>query len=237
MRCRALQVGAIRVVDAGMADAAHPLRRGIAARSPEVVDDDCSGHGQCRLGHERLLAERAAAPGSSWVLQQRLGPPAVPAGLRSPSGPPYSVMRGVPLSTSSGSRGVLVTSHCKEVHMTRRFLVPLALTGALLASCTVVREPAPPPKVVYREVPPPVTEVRPPPPSAAHNWVPGHYVWGDNAWRWEPGHYVTAAVRPMPPLLVEEVPIAPSPAHFYVRGHWRWNGTDWVWVRGRWISS
>ena len=34
-----------------------------AARGRELVDDDRSGHGQCRLGHERLLAERAAAPG------------------------------------------------------------------------------------------------------------------------------------------------------------------------------
>ena len=119
---------------------------------------------------------------------------------------------------------------------TPRSLISIALTGALLAGC-VVQEPARPARVVYREMPAPVAEVRPPPPSAAYNWVPGHYVWHETAWRWEPGHYVTVAVRPMPPLIVEEVPIAPSPAHFYVRGHWRWNGSDWVWVRGRWIAS
>ena len=118
--------------------------------------------------------------------------------------------------------------------MANRYLVPLVLAGSLLAGCTVVREPAP--RVVYREMPAPITEARPPAPSPASNWVPGHYVWRENAWRWEPGHYVMGAVRPLPPLIVEEIPVAPSPTHFYVRGHWRWNGTDWVWVRGRWVA-
>jgi len=79
-------------------------------------------------------------------------------------------------------------------------------------------------------------EVRPPPPSVAHNWVPGHYVWHEGAWRWQEGHYVLATVRPMPPVIVEQVTVAPSPAHVYVRGHWRWGGNDRVWVRGTWVA-
>ncbi len=121
--------------------------------------------------------------------------------------------------------------------MVRRFLIPLALMGALLGGCTVVREPAPSSTVVYREMPPPVPEVRPIAPSPPSSWVPGHYVWHENAWRWEPGRYVGGVVRPMPPPVVEEIAPPSSPAHFYVRGHWRWEENDWVWVRGRWIAS
>lgn len=122
--------------------------------------------------------------------------------------------------------------------MMKRFWLPLLMSAALAAACTtVVREPAPAPKVIYGEMPAPVSEVRPPPPAPSYNWVPGHYVWRDTAWRWEPGHYVSAAVRPVPPLIVEEVPTPTAPAHVYVRGHWRWGGNDWVWVRGRWVPA
>ena len=89
--------------------------------------------------------------------------------------------------------------------MEKILLIPLVICAAL-AGCTVLREPAPPPRVVYREMPAPIAEVPPPAPSPAHNWVPGHYVWRDNAWRWEPGHYVLVALRPMPALIMEEVP-------------------------------
>ena len=119
--------------------------------------------------------------------------------------------------------------------MARHYIIPLALASTLLVSCAVV--PVPPHRVVYREMPPPVYEAQPVAPSPTSNWVPGHYVWYEGAWRWERGHYVVGVVRPMPPLVVEEVGTAPSPRHFYVRGHWRWSGADWVWVRGRWIVS
>jgi hypothetical protein len=106
-----------------------------------------------------------------------------------------------------------------------------------LGACTtVVREPAAPPRVVYREMPPPVAEVRPAPPLPGYSWVPGHYVWRANDWRWQPGFYVQAAVRLVPPLIAEQVVPAPSFRHVYVRGHWQWGGSDWVWVRGTWIE-
>src|SRR5450432_623148 len=106
----------------------------------------------------------------------------------------------------------------------RRTLLAIAVTGALLAAActTVVREPAHPARVIYREMPPPVAEVRPPPPVAGYNWMPGHYAWRENDWRWQPGHYVQVAVRPMPPVIVEDVVVAPSARHVYVRGHWQW---------------
>lgn len=113
------------------------------------------------------------------------------------------------------------------------------LLGALLvAACTtVVPEPAPAPRVVYREMPPPVSEVPAPPPMAGYNWVPGHYAWRGDQWRWQPGYYVQAVVRPMPLVIVEPIPVPPSPRHFYVRGHGLWSGTDWVWVRGHWVEG
>jgi hypothetical protein len=123
--------------------------------------------------------------------------------------------------------------------MTKRLLLAgvISLAAALGACTTVVREPAPPPRVFYREPPPAVVEVRPPPPAVGYNWVPGHYVWREGAWRWDGGHYVQVAVRPMPAPLVEEILIAPSPHHVYVRGHWRWGGSDWIWVKGAWVQG
>jgi WXXGXW repeat (2 copies) len=120
----------------------------------------------------------------------------------------------------------------------RLLIIAIASLATLLGACTaVVREPAQPPRVVYRDPPPPVVEVRPPPPAVGYNWVPGHYVWREGAWRWDGGHYVQVAVRPMPPLIVEEVSMAPSTHHAYVRGHWRWGGNDWVWVHGTWVAG
>lgn len=118
-------------------------------------------------------------------------------------------------------------------------LLASSMVAALLAGActTVVRDPDPQPRVIYREMPPPVAEVRPPPPVAGYNWVQGHYAWRENEWRWQPGYYVQAAVRPMPPVIVEPVPLAPSPRQVFVRGHWQWGGSDWVWVRGHWIEG
>lgn len=121
----------------------------------------------------------------------------------------------------------------------RSAFLPLSLFAALfLGACTtVVRDPGPAPRVLYRDMPPPVSEVRPPPPVAGYNWVPGHYVWRQTGWTWLPGYYVQAQVRPMPPVIVEPVPAQPQHGRVYVRGHWQWGGSDWVWVRGHWVEN
>jgi WXXGXW repeat (2 copies) len=114
------------------------------------------------------------------------------------------------------------------------FAVVLLGTAMLGACTTVVRTPAPPPRVVVREMPAPITEVIPAPPAAGFNWVPGHWVWRDNGWRWQAGHYVQVAVPPMPPVIRETITVAPSPAHVWIGGHWHWGNNGWVWASGRW---
>lgn len=118
-----------------------------------------------------------------------------------------------------------------------RLALPMLIAAsALLGACTtVVREPAPPQRVVYREMPAPIIEVVPAPPGPAQHWVPGHWTWREGRWQWFGGRYVAVAVPPMPAPIVEIVPMPPSPRHAWVRGHWQWGGSGWVWARGTWV--
>jgi WXXGXW repeat (2 copies) len=109
-----------------------------------------------------------------------------------------------------------------------KLAVPLGFALAA-AGCIVV--PAHRARTVYYEQPAAVVEA---PPQRA-NWVPGHYVFRDDAgWVWQPGHYVQTAVPVMPAVIVEPIVVAPSPAHVYVRGYWGWGGANWRWHGGRW---
>ncbi len=120
----------------------------------------------------------------------------------------------------------------------------LALLGSLAGCVTervVVRQPAPPPHVVVRNMPLPVHEDRGPAPAAyGWNWVPGHWKWEGNDWFWVHGRWVQQPVQAMPPVIVEQITVAPPAPHaFWVPGHWVWrfeDGGGWAWVKGGWRS-
>jgi YXWGXW repeat-containing protein len=70
--------------------------------------------------------------------------------------------------------------------------------------------------------PPPLrAEVRPPAPSAAHVWIPGHWVWRGRAHAWVGGHYA----------------LPPGNGYHWVSARWANEGGQWTFFEGHWAMS
>ncbi len=89
----------------------------------------------------------------------------------------------------------------------------------LAAPGCVVREieQVPPGAEIVEGVPPAAqVEVVPLAPSAAHLWMPGHWVWR-HGWIWEPGRYELR-----------------RQGYLWHPGHWMRHRHGYVWVEGHW---
>jgi hypothetical protein len=95
--------------------------------------------------------------------------------------------------------------------------------------------------------PPALAETQPPRPSVNATWVPGHWVYVQNAWSfWSAGFWrvddedraqgrtVTAPSAPPPPRAEPQATEKPpAPTAVWTSGYWAWNA-GWQWVAGAW---
>lgn len=92
-------------------------------------------------------------------------------------------------------------------------------TTPVVATPTVIYEPAPPPKpiVVMVAPPSPIVEVRPAVPFPGAVWIPGYWHWSGSQYVWLTGRW--SAARPH--------------AH-WAPAHWKRAGREWHFVPGHW---